>query len=334
MLRKRTPEHIRIDAIKMGVKKAQEGCPACANGYFELAQQNGATEQEIQRALEQATGAHGKGLSRRELIKIAVASGLALTTASLALPHTNKIARAATYYWGIDSNTTICCAMPLNFYIGRMGVGITADTAYYAFNTSMANQVGLYDTFGYWGVQGPTLGPDQGYSNPLDWGAAQAHAAWNAWNGTFVGADYVGGLTVFGDIEAGFGGWSDTANNQQTLNGFVQTLLEITPANVWPGLYVSTNTWQQFFGSSFVPSADFVLWLAGTYCTVCNPCGSCTTTIQDAENQFSSLQNTPLGGQNPILWQYWLTNPGCDNSGCGDWDISNQLQQSLVPAYS
>ena len=98
----------------------------------------------------------------------------------------------------------------------------------------MANKVGLLNTFGYWGLQGPASGPGQGYSDPNSWGAAQAHAAWNAWSGAFVGADYVGGLTVFADIESGFGGWSsNTANNQQTLNGFLLTLYEITPSGVF-----------------------------------------------------------------------------------------------------
>jgi len=44
MLQKRTPEQIRVDALKMGIKKAQRGCPACAEKYFELAMQHGTTE--------------------------------------------------------------------------------------------------------------------------------------------------------------------------------------------------------------------------------------------------------------------------------------------------
>ncbi len=333
MLKQRTSEQIRGAAITMGIKKAQSGCTTCAEGYFDLAKQHGAAEEEIQAALEQATGASGKGLSRRDLIKIAVASGLALTSSGLLLPQTSRVARAATYYWGIDSNTTICCAMPLNFYIGRMGQGITADTTYFAFNTAMANQLGPNFVFGYWGVQGPVGRPSQ--YDPYGWGVAQGQAAWDAWSGNFIGAASIGGYTVFGDIEEGFGGWlgGSTGDNQQTLNGFLNQLWDITPAGVWPGLYVSQYTWNTFFGSGFVPSIDFVFWLAGTSCSVCAPCASCTTTIQDVENQFSSLQNLVVGGQKPILWQYWLT-PGCNNPGCNDWDVALQLNYSLTPSNS
>lgn len=336
MLKKRTSEQIRLDAVEMGVKKAQSGCPTCAEKYFELAKQHGATEQEIQDVLEQATGMRRKGLSRRELIKLAVASGLALTATGLVFSQTRNSVEASSYYFGIDSNTTICCSMPLNFYIGRMGYGVYPDTSYYAFNVSMAKQAGLYNTFGYWGVQGPEV--NTGGRTPYNWGVAQADAAWNAWNGAFVGAGYVGGYTVFGDLETGFQGWvtNNVGNNQAVVNGFVTELFNITPYNVFPGLYVSPYFWNNYLGGNgFVPDL-FVLWINGAYdCEVCGPCNLfCTTTISDAERLFSkSVEPIVVGGQNAVLWQYWLTNPGCDNSGCGDWDISDQLASSLIPAY-
>jgi len=105
-----------------------------------------------------------KGFNRRELIKYAVAGGLALTTTGLLSVEKPNQAMAASYYFGIDSNTTNCCSMPLNFYIGRMGQGTSPDTSYFAFNTSMANQVGWANTFGYWGVQGPTASGQSPYN--------------------------------------------------------------------------------------------------------------------------------------------------------------------------
>src|SRR5581483_3005354 len=106
---------------------------------FELAKQHGATEQEIQDALEQATGMNGRGLNRRELIKYAVAGagGLAITATALSSLERRSPAMASSSYFGIDSNTTICCGMPLHFYIGRMGYGVYPDTYYFAFNTAM-----------------------------------------------------------------------------------------------------------------------------------------------------------------------------------------------------
>jgi len=336
MLKKRTPEQIRLDALKMGVKKAQSGCPACAEKYFELAQQHGTTEQEIQEALEQATGMGGKRLSRRELMRYAVASGLALTASGLMSLETHNTAEATSYYFGIDSNTTICCSMPLNFYVGRMGYGVYPDKSYYAFNTAMANKVGYSNTFGYWGVQGPNV--NTGGRTPYNWGKAQADAAWAAWDGTFIGANYVGGFTVFGDVETGFGGWgtNTVANNQAVISGFVFELFAITPASVWPGLYVSPYFWNTWLGGNGFNPGGYVLWINGWYeCDVCGPCNlNCSTTVQDAERLYSNnVKPKVVGGQHPVLWQYWLTNPGCDNSGCGDWDISDQLTPKLQPAF-
>jgi hypothetical protein len=338
MLKQRTPVQVRLDAVKMGIKKARGGCPACAEKYFELAMQNGATQQEIQEALEQATGTSGKGLKRRDLIKYAVvgAGGLMLTTAALASLERRGAALASSAYFGLDSNTTICCAMPLNFYVGRMGYGVYPDTFYFAFNTSMAQKVGHNNTFGYWGVQGPDSNP--GYASANHWGEAQAKAAWAAWNSTFVGSSFVGGYTVFGDVEAGFGGWgSDIANNQAVITGYLSTLFTITPHEVWPGLYVSPDFWDSYLGGNhFVPSTSFVLWINGAAeCAVCGPCNDdCSSTPGDAENYYNNqVRHITVGGQTAILWQYWLTNPGCDNSGCGDWDISSQLARSIKPAH-
>ena len=335
MLKKRIPEQVRLDAIKMGIRKAQNGCPTCAEKYFDLAKQHGATEQEIQEALEQMTGTSQQGLSRRELMKIAVASGLALTTTGVLSLEAHKTAEAASSFFGIDSNTTICCSMPLSFYIGHMGFGVSPDKSYFAFNVSMAQKVGSKNTFGYWGLQGADL---RGGDSSYNWGVAQADAAWNGWLSTFIGAQLVSGYTVFADVETGFGGWgSNIAGNQDVINGFLHELFVITPTDVWPGLYISQSFWNAFLGgNSFTPAngLGYVLWMNGTGCGVCDPCSnSCGTTTQDAERLFANnIQPMRLGGQNPVLWQYWLTNPGCNNSGCGDWNISSQLTQSLQPA--
>lgn len=42
-LRPRDPRKVRTDAIQMAVKKARAGCWPCAEGYFNLARENGAT---------------------------------------------------------------------------------------------------------------------------------------------------------------------------------------------------------------------------------------------------------------------------------------------------
>lgn len=321
----------------MGIKKARQGCTACAEKYFDLAGLYGTSEQEILAALREATGVRKPGLKRRELIKYAVAGagGLITTAAALFALTRSGPAQASSSYFGIDSNTTICCQMPLHFYAGRMGYGVYPDTFYYAFNTAMARLAGYNNTFGYWGVQGPASNPG---STPYRWGVAQAQAAWNARDRSFIGASYVGGYTVFGDVEEGFGGWSSQiAANQAVISGFLNELFAITPSAVWPGLYVSPGFWNRYLGGNrFVPVTPFVLWICGVYaCAVCGPCDpSCSSTPADAAHSFSTrVQTIAVGGQNAVLWQYWLTNPGCDNSGCGDWSISSQLARSLRPTH-
>jgi hypothetical protein len=321
----------------MGSKKARKGCALCAEKYFDLARLYGASEQEILAATREATPTHQPGLERRKLIKYAVAGAGGLVTVATAIVSLSRSGpvQASSAYFGIDSNTTICCQMPLHFYVGRMGYGVYPDTFYYAFNTAMARQAGHSHTFGYWGVQGPAA--NVRYSTPYRWGVAQAQAAWDAWNRSFIGAGYVGGYTIFGDVEEGFGGWGgQIAQNQAVISGFLDELFALTPHAVWPGLYVSPGFWNRYFGNRFVAVTPFVLWICGvSACSVCGPCNpSCTSTPTDATDAFHThVQTITVGGQHAVLWQYWLTNPGCDTSGCGDWSISSQLARSLLPGH-
>lgn len=332
MLRERTSEQIRDNAIKMGVKKAKSGCLDCMDGYFTLAKQHGATEVEIQQALEESTGARGKGLSRRELIKLAVASGIAVGAAGLV----GGTAHAISTYWGTDSASGNCCGMPYNFYIGRFGVGQTADQSGSPyFNISAANAAGFNNTFGYWGVQGPGSAPSG--MSAYSWGQAQATAAWNAWgSGPFSGK--LGGYTVFGDLESGFGGWSfgNYGPNQQVVNGFLSKLWSITPTNVFPGLYSSPYYWSNLFGTAYsVGSTSYVLWVAGCDTCgsdLCSPCASCNT-ISTVTNKFSSVASTSFGGYKAVIWQYWI-DPGNNSApcyGCGDFDVASQHTNSFQP---
>jgi hypothetical protein len=178
MLLQRDPLKIRADALSMGVKKARAGCLDCMEGYFRIARQHGATEEDIQSALEVVTGSVGNRLGRRDLMKAALASGLAV--ASLGSLADTVHADTVPYYWGTDSNTSNCCGMPMNFYIGRMGYGVEPNGDPYFFNVNMANQVGVNRTFGYWGLQGPGLKPAG--TTAFDWGVRQADAAWHAWH--------------------------------------------------------------------------------------------------------------------------------------------------------
>ncbi len=330
MLRPRTSEQIRRDAIKMGVKKAREGCLSCMNGYFTLAREHGATQEEIEEALAQVnTEQHG--IPRRELLKIAAIGGLAALTGGLAVgvaEYSTGQAGAASMWWGTDSNTQACCGMAQNFYIGRMGYGVQPQGDAFYFNINSARSAGNNNTYGYWGLVGPGY---KGNYAPYDWGKKQANCAWNAWHHG-PHANYIGGYTVFVDIELGFGGWrfGDYGVNQAILNGFLAELFNITPHYVWPGLYVSPLHWNNLFGQRFVPSTAFVLWITGSdTCggNLCSPCNfGCNTPVSVANQFHRSTGGVVVGGHHPVLWQYWIS-----SCGCGDYNVATQYARSFTP---
>ncbi|GCE15906.1 hypothetical protein [Tengunoibacter tsumagoiensis] len=322
-LRQRPSEQIHADALKMGIQKAKSGCFSCAENYFELAKQHGATEEEICQELTAVAVPPKQGLTRRELIRLAAAGGLAVSAAGL---FTTTSHAAVPTYWGTDSNSQSCCQIAQNFYVGRMGYGGEPSGDGYYFNTAAASAAGASNTFGYWGVVGPD---SRGSYSAYDWGKKQADNAWNAWYHSPY-ESYIHGYTVFGDIESGFGGWSagNYGPNQDVINGFCTELYNITPSNpvVWPGIYVSPNTWSQFFGTNFKTATSFVLWLTGCDTCggdICDPCdNSCNTLTTVAARLNSTVVNIGLGTMKPVLWQYWISD--CD---CGDFNVA--IQQNI-----
>ncbi|HEX4208266.1 MAG TPA: hypothetical protein VHZ51_29490 [Ktedonobacteraceae bacterium] len=336
MLRPRTSEQIRIDAIKMGVKKAREGCLPCMNQYFALAREHGASQAEIECALA-SVSTEQHGIPRRKLLKIAAAGGLAAATAGLGIASleyaSNSHAQSVQTWWGTDSSSQTGYELPQNFYIGRMGWGKQPQGDALYFNVNAANAAGRERTFGYWGLVGPGNGY-RGSTSPFDWGKRQADCAWNGWNHG-PHATSVGSPTIFVDIESGFGGWTNgnyTAN-QQVVNGFLQELFNITPRNTWPGMYISPNYWKNLLGTQFKPTTPFVLWITGCYTCGTGVCGpadnSCSTQTSVQGKWKSHVGNVALGGQKPVLWQYWIS-----NCGCGDYNVCTQNSTSLIPIPS
>lgn len=316
MPRQRDPVHIRQDAIKMAIRRAQAGCPSCAQKYFELAQQHGATEEEINSAVNNATESQETRMSRRDILKLAAATAVGAALATDAFLSQN--AEAYSSYWGTDSNSQSCCGIPQNFYIGRFGYGTTSSTYY--FNVNAAKAAGLYGTYEYWGVVGPTAGP--GNITAYQWGYNQGSTAASQWVNN-PNAGYVGGSTVFGDVEPGFGGWgSNQFNNQQVLQGFLDAIVLSNNYGLTPGVYISPGNWRSFFGTSFITSQRFVFWLAGCYtCYIsCSPCNTnCNTTLTEVQSLLSTTANIILGRSQMVLWQYWIS-----NCSCGDFNVAIQ----------
>ncbi|MBA2393117.1 MAG: hypothetical protein H0V70_10275 [Ktedonobacteraceae bacterium] len=340
MIQPRNPEKIRVDAIQMGIKKAQGNCQQCAESYFELARKHGATEEQIQQALEDAAQMKGRHLNRRDLIKVLAASVVALGTAGVTL----KDAHADQFgdWYGTDSNTLSAYGMQQDFYIGRMGQALRNDQSpFFAFDVAAANTAGTQRTFGYWAVHGPTSGArPAGYSD-YGWGSAQADAAWRSW-GSGPLAPYIYGYTVFGQVEPQTAGW-DAGNygpNRDVVNGFLARLYIITPSTpaVWPGIYITPNNWSQLldpnFSQNFNTPTHFVLWLSGVDTCgsdLCPPCGNCTTTQPTVHARFQRILNSVyLSNMVPVVWQYWIGDCGCN----GDYDVTRQNTNNFQPVIT
>jgi TAT (twin-arginine translocation) pathway signal sequence len=323
MLRQRNSVQIRTDALKMALQKAKAGCHSCVQSYFELAKKHGATEDDISRAIEIAVESGEKGISRRDLLKIAAAvvAGVTLGSSEL-LP---QRAEAASYYWGTDSNSATLLDIPQNFYIGRFGYGTTASTQF--FNTGAALTAGKSNTYIFWGLEGSGLAPS-GITS-YSWGWQQASAALDQWSNN-PNAALVGGHTIFADIEAGFGGWtagnSGCSSNRQVVQGFLDRIAAAftTTTPFRPGIYITPRDWRNYFGRAFSPSKSFVLWISICYScdsSICAPCNDqCGNTPTAIANLLPTVKSTILGGSRVVLWQYWL-DPPC---GCGDFDVAIQ----------
>lgn len=93
MTRKRDPLEVRDDALWMGAHKLGGGCIECAEGYFTLARQNGATEQDIQMA--RLGGSDYSRLTRRAVLKTAAAAATGFAASVAAGSLLPAAARAA-----------------------------------------------------------------------------------------------------------------------------------------------------------------------------------------------------------------------------------------------
>lgn len=333
----RDPQLIRTNAIKMGIKKAQQGCIECAAHYFKLAKQYGATPIEFRQNVDRLySPLEDSKFGRRDLLKLVAAAGTvgalsvienfavqaqqAFATPALSMPT----------WWGTDSNTQSGYGIPQNFYIGRMGYGIQPKGDGNFFNINAAHQAGHDRTYGYWVLDGPGSKPNN--LSAYSWGQKQASCAWEAWH-SGPHSSNIGGQTIFADIEAGGGGWQNGNDkpNQEVLEGFLQECFRLAQSKIWPGVYVSPSIWTNFFGQNFRPSLSFVLWLTGfqtCISSICAPCNvKCNTLIGVRTHLASGVANVTVGGQKPVLWQYWI-----GSCGCGDYNVMMQNATALVPA--
>jgi hypothetical protein len=334
-IRRRDSAEIRALALETAVEKYVEGCVSCAQSYLDLAREHGASARELAQAAERAAHARPNGLGRRRLFRIAataVAAGVAgnfllagqaKASPAKADPVSNPSDDSSKKapipgFFGVDSCTALpralVAGMPLQYYIGELGAtqhGINC------FDHNTATHVGPAFTHGYWGVCGPNAMP-AGLTDPGVWGQQQALAAIDAWNNN----PYVGGRTLFADIEAGFGGWGkpiSQADNVALLNGFLEV---ITQTGFIPGVYINRSERTAYFPVDYVAPLPFVYWVAGGKLagTMAGPCQPGDTLQPTFTAWSTSVQQETFGGMQAVMWQYWLSGMGCG----GDFNYSPQ----------
>ncbi|MGE5335342.1 MAG: hypothetical protein ACM3N4_11625 [Nitrososphaerota archaeon] len=256
-----------------------------------------------------------RGSVRRIAIPVALAA-VALATVFMVTPIST--AHAATFMasdsgfpgsFGVDSCTALASAtaesMPTQFYVAELGAG--------AYSLDCVQQdvmgyVGQDYVHGYWGLSGPN-----GAADPYAYGQQQAEAALNAWQNT----PGVAGITIFADVEYGFGGWTrqptpdQQKQNEQLLNGFLTTIAQ---AQFVPGVYINNNNKATWFPNDYISQVPFVYWVAGgplsgTMPAPCDPSGFTLPPV--VHGWQSTVSQATFAGQKAELWQYWLSDFGC-----------------------
>jgi hypothetical protein len=340
-LRSRDSEKIKNDALALAAKKSAAGCAGCAEQYLDLARLHGASPGEVastrtgRRILLPAgatlgalTGAGTAGLVRARAAAPTTRRPIHLSPQDIAryrrfgVPLPRDDEPLVQDPFGVDSSTSSGCGttegMPLNFYIGELGIGTSQTTA--AFDIATAEYVGREYTYGYLVLEGP--GTRTGTA-AYDWGVIQGNALATFWDdGKF--AKYTSGMTLFADIEPGFSKAAGTiANNALVLNGFLHAIVNNDLGyTLGPGVYCSPADITALFGSSTF-SYPFVFWVTGEQtCAPCSPCSKTCDTITDVENRWSTtIKHACFAGNGAALWQYWIY-PSC--GCCGDFDYTPQ----------
>jgi hypothetical protein len=347
-IHRRDSAEIRVRALETASQKYAEGCIPCAESYLSLAREHGATEREIA-AIEHTAG-HVRGggeqrsaphisLDRRKLFRMAatavvagVAGNLILASQAHAMPlppdeSLSTDAPELPGAFGVDSCTPVeratVAGMPLHFYIGELGATAHGINCFDAGTAKLATPA---FTHGYWGLCGPKAKPD-GVVDAAAFGQLQALAVIAAWNNN----PYVGGRTLFADVESGFGGWgapASQADHVALLNGFLQT---VTQAGFIPGVYITNWEKGQYFPADYTAPVPFVYWMAGgpRAGTMPAPCGPHDTLHPVVDAWTNDVQNETFGGMQAVVWQYWLSGMGC----AADFNYSPQSGYSaFTPA--
>lgn len=238
--------------------------------------------------------------------------------------------------FGTDSLTKSGNSIPQDFYIGKTGQGGKNTPEYVRFNYDAATTAGFYNTHSYWWLLGPEYKDLYGTKSKYNWGRFQAERAVETWWYSLY-AGYVGGRTIFADVEPGepeWSGWFKPGDenykygNQKVVEGFIDGIYD-NPyvTDLIPGIYTQPNFWKERFGTEYKTPRSAVVWVTGcaTCEILCAPCESCTTHLTEVAKKIDNdVVQTKLGGNKAVIWQYWIDT--CEGSLCpgADYDATKQ----------
>lgn len=354
-MRTRDPSLVRIDALKLAKQKAEEGCIECARSWISLARRYGAAESAVRAAVprlvwaaEGPMASYSEGSNQPDQSIFVpksprglwIPAGLPEVPSPEVVSHMSstaladfrqEVSRAKKMppkqdpYLGCDGFTGPISYF-YQFYIGELGYGQCSNCGPCGgacFDTQTATAAGYAYTYGYWGLEGPGSKPGN-ISTNYDWGIAQGNSAVSNWQ-TGPYASYLGGQTIFCDVESGFTGWSSTdlTGNVDVLNGFIDA---VHAASFVPGVYIKMGDIGTYFPTSYTPNNPFVFWATGNvegYAdgSTCDPCSSGCDPMTTLTSWWDAgAYHACFGGQGIVIWQFW-TNPPF---GCGDFDYTQQ----------
>ena len=225
-----------------------------------------------------------------------------------------------------------------DFYLGRIAVGtlsctirtkagrdiVTGDfvsdaEVCPAFQMYAAAVARPQRTYGYVLLLGPTDRPGT-VADGRAWGAEQANAL-AAQRDRYLQVVY--GKTLFADIEdLVTSGWNTAcesgsveacAENREVLDGFLD---QAVSSGFTAGVYTNLEIWERAFGSSYVPSANFVAYITSWNTSDDGsgmPAGGKNVDVES----LREFEENALDGMHGVLWQYTVTSPA-------DYDATRQ----------
>lgn len=272
---------------------------------------------------------HMGTINRRDLLKLGLASGVALVLVDTVGDHS---VQADTTYYGVDSYTPSYSGYDLDFYIGRGGGPTLPNDDYFHYGRAQdiySRWESYYRCHIYWRLYGPGACPPV-YSD-YQWGYYQATQACNAWYNADWAA-YVWGRTFFADIEEydGAGGWlGDQGRNRQVVQGWIDGVYDYThngsATDFVPGIYTRPDLWESWFGTAYRTPRSATTWICNCrtlWGTDPKPCSNPSGARSYAATNLPAVKETVFGGNKVVVWQFFI---GAYDSDCyGDFDAAIQ----------